>query len=185
MVTIGIDEVGRGSWAGPLVAAAVSLKGPVEGLKDSKKLSRLQRQKLLKKIEKKALAIGIGWVSPQEIDEKGLTTAVRLAMERALAQVNIIYDQIIIDGNINFLKTNPKATALIKADAKLPAVSAASIIAKVTRDNYMTSIASDYPDYNFERHVGYGTALHLEKLKVHGICALHRRSFQPIRGLSR
>jgi ribonuclease HII len=184
MVTIGTDEVGRGCWAGPLVAGAVILNAPIPELKDSKKLSRKQREKLAAKIEVQALASGLGWVQPAELDEIGLTAAVKLAMERALEQITIDYDELIIDGNLNFFPDNPKAKAVIKADDSVPAVSAASIIAKVARDNYMAEITSKYPDYGFDKHVGYGTALHLERLKLHGISEQHRRSFKPIQRLA-
>jgi ribonuclease HII len=183
MIIAGIDEVGRGCWAGPVVAGAVVLEKPIAGLRDSKQLSKRQRQKLAIEIRLWASAIGIGWVEPSEIDAIGLTAAVGLAMRRALEQITADYDEIIIDGNFNFFPDNPKARAVIKADATIPAVSAASIVAKVARDNYMTQSADKYPDYGFERHVGYGTALHLEKLKLHGISDLHRRSFKPVRAL--
>lgn len=183
MVTVGIDEVGRGCWAGPLVAGAVILEEPIAGLKDSKKLTKKQREKFAAGIEIQAMALGLGWVKPAEIDEIGLTAAVKLAMQRALDQIIIDHDEIIIDGNVNFFPKNPKAKAVIKADDSVPAVSAASIIAKVARDKYMAEIAEKYPDYGFEKHVGYGTALHLEKLKLHGISDLHRRSFKPIQAL--
>jgi ribonuclease HII len=183
MIIVGIDEVGRGCWAGPLVAGAVILGKPIGGLKDSKKLSKKQREKLAAEIQIKAIAIGLGWVTPAEVDELGLTLAVGLAMKRALEQVTAAYDEIIIDGNCNFFPENPKARAVIKADDSVPAVSAASIIAKVARDNYMAEIAAKYPDYGFESHVGYGTALHYERLKLHGISDLHRLSFKPIQAL--
>lgn len=183
MITVGIDEVGRGCWAGPLVAGAVILAQPINGLKDSKKLSKKQREKFAIEIQLQAVAIGLGWVKPQEIDELGLTEAVRLAMRRALEQVTTEYDEIIIDGNLNFLPDEPKARAVIKADDTVPAVSAASIVAKVARDNHMTEIANKYPNYGFDRHVGYGTALHLERLKLHGVSDLHRRSFKPVAAL--
>lgn len=183
MVTVGIDEVGRGCWAGPVVAGAVILGKPIDGLKDSKKLSKRQREKLAIEIKLWAEAIGIGWVQPAEVDEIGLTAAVGLAMRRALEQISLNYNQIIIDGNFNFLADNPKAQAVIKADDSVPSVSAASIIAKVARDQYMAEIAAQYPDYGFDKHVGYGTALHLAQLKLHGISDLHRRSFKPIQAL--
>jgi ribonuclease HII len=179
---VGIDEVGRGCWAGPVVAGAVILDDPIPGIKDSKLLGRKQREKLAAVIHKQALAIGLGWVQPAEVDELGLTAAVGLAMHRAVEQITGQYDEIIIDGNFNFLMNNPKARAVIKADASVPAVSAASIVAKVARDQYMSEVAAaDYPEYGFERHVGYGTALHLERLRIHGISDLHRRSFKPIK----
>lgn len=182
-LTVGIDEVGRGCWAGPVVAGAVILGNPIAGLADSKLLSKKQRERLSADIQAQAIAIGLGWVSPAEIDEIGLTAAVGLAMRRALEPITIDYDEIIIDGNFNFLPHEPKVKTIIKADNSVPAVSAASIAAKVARDNYMAEIAGSYPDYGFERHVGYGTALHLAKLKLHGISDLHRRSFKPIRAL--
>jgi ribonuclease HII len=181
MVVVGIDEVGRGCWAGPLVAGAIVLGRPVAGLKDSKQLSRPQRERLAAEIRLTAQGLGLGWVTAAEIDAVGLTAAVGLAIRRALEQVAVAYDQVIIDGNLNFLSGNPKAKAVIKADATIPAVSAASIVAKVARDQYMAEIAGQYPDYGFDRHVGYGTALHLERLRLHGVSDLHRRSFKPVR----
>jgi ribonuclease HII len=183
MVTVGIDEVGRGCWAGPLVAGAVILEQPITGVKDSKQLSKQSRERLTAAIKASAQAIGLGWVSAAEIDALGLTAAVSLAMQRAVDEININYDEIIIDGNLNFLINNPKARAVIKADASIPAVSAASIVAKVARDQYMTEMRTKYPDYGFEQHVGYGTALHLERLKLHGVSDLHRRSFKPVAAL--
>ncbi len=183
MVIVGIDEVGRGCWAGPLVAGAVVLSKPTKGLRDSKQLSKAQREKLSLIIENEALAISLGWVTPSEIDELGLTESVRLAMHRALKEIRVNYDQIIIDGNFNYLNGNPKAVAMVKADSKIPAVSAASIVAKVARDRYMTEVAKQYPVYGFDRHVGYGTALHVEKLRLHGVSEVHRKSFKPIADL--
>ena len=183
MVIVGIDEVGRGCWAGPLVAGAVVLNQSIPGLNDSKLLSKKQREKYAIEIELQAPAYGLGWVAPAELDQLGLTEAVRLAMRRALEQINVTYDTIIIDGNYNFLADNPKSQAIIKADATVPAVSAASIMAKVARDEYMAKSAVDYPNYGFDKHVGYGTALHLENLILHGPCVLHRRSFKPIQQL--
>lgn len=180
---MGIDEVGRGCWAGPVVAGAVILGNPIAGLRDSKRLSKKQREQLAAEVEVQALAVGLGWVSPQEIDELGLTRAVELAMRRALEQIEAFYDEVIIDGHFNFLSDDPRARAVIKADDSVPSVSAASIIAKVARDKYMAGLAGQYPDYGFESHVGYGTALHHERLKLHGVCELHRRSFKPIQAL--
>ena len=183
MITVGIDEVGRGCWAGPLVAGAVILCQPIQGLKDSKKLSKKQREKLAAEIQLQAVDIGLGWVQPDELDEVGLTAAVKLAMQRALEQITVTYDVIIIDGNLNFFPDDPKTKAIVRADDSVPAVSAASIAAKVARDNYMAEIAAKYPDYGFKSHVGYGTALHLERLKLHGVSDLHRMSFKPIQSL--
>ncbi len=183
MITVGIDEVGRGCWAGPLVAGAVVLGSPLAGIKDSKQLTKIQREKLAAVIQSQSQAIGLGWVESTEVDELGLTAAVGLAMRRALEQITIAYDEIIIDGNYNFFPENPKARAVVKADASVAAVSAASIVAKVARDAYMADIATTYPEYGFEQHVGYGTALHLEKLKLHGVTKLHRRSYKPVQAL--
>lgn len=183
MTIVGIDEVGRGCWAGPVVAGAVILDSVVDGLRDSKQLSKKQREKLVPKIQLAASVIGIGWARPSEVDRVGLTAAVGLAMRRALEQITTDYDEIIIDGNFNFLADNPKARAVIKADDSVPAVSAASIIAKVERDKFMARMSAKYPDYGFDKHVGYGTALHHERLKLYGVSDLHRRSFKPVQAL--
>lgn len=183
---IGVDEVGRGCLAGPLVAGAVLLAKPIRGLRDSKKLTRLQREKFDATIRSRAVAFGLGWVSASELDEIGLTAAVRLAMERAVADMNVSdeqYEQIIIDGNYNYLAAHPKSSCLIKADDTVPAVSAASIIAKVARDAYMRQMAATFPKYSFEDHVGYGTPKHLSALQAWGACELHRVSFAPVRAI--
>lgn len=188
MVTVGIDEVGRGCWAGPLVAGAVvlppklSLRTVPVKLGDSKKLSKAQRERSAEWIHKHALAVGLGWVEPNEIDSVGLTRAVGLAMERALAQVTTHFEELIVDGNHNFFPFEPRARAVVKADGKIPAVSAASIVAKVARDNYMAQIAESYPGYGFDKHVGYGTALHIAALKEFGVTDLHRQTYKPIMG---
>lgn len=183
MVTIGMDEVGRGCWAGPMVAGAVVLHEPIAGLRDSKKLSKAQRERLAAAIQIEAAAIGLGWVQPGEIDEIGLSAAVRLAMERALMKIDITYDELIIDGSINFFPENPLATAIVKADDSVPAVSAASIVAKVARDKYMAELGGEYLNYQFDKHVGYGTALHIELLKKFGVSDIHRKSYKPVRAL--
>lgn len=183
MGIVGIDEVGRGCWAGPLVAGAVILAEPIEGLKDSKKLSQKQRERLSEIILRQAAWFGLGWVQPAEIDYLGLTKAVQLAMQRSIQQLAVNYEEIIIDGNVNFLAKVARSRAIIKADDSVPSVSAASIIAKVARDRYMVKIAEKFKNYGFEKHVGYGTALHLEKLQLYGVSELHRRSFKPIKTL--
>lgn len=180
---VGIDEVGRGCWAGPLVVGAVVLGEPIVGLKDSKKLTKKQREALDERIRATAISFGLGWVQPAELDAVGLTQAVRLAMERALAVVTATYDEVIVDGNFNFLAHLPKTRQLIKADDTVPAVSAASIIAKVARDKYMTKIAQLYSGYGFENHVGYGTAIHMAALAELGVTDIHRKSFKPIKNL--
>lgn len=182
-ILVGIDEVGRGCWAGPLVAGAVILHEPIDGLKDSKLLGAARREELALLINLQAVAVGLGWVDAATIDRVGLSTAVKWAMQRALEAITASYDEVIIDGQLNFLADEPRAHAVIKADATVPAVSAASIVAKVARDQYMIDMASRYPQYGFDRHVGYGTALHLERLKKHGPSKLHRMSFKPIQQL--
>lgn len=182
MIIVGIDEVGRGCWAGPLVAGAVILIEPVSGLRDSKKLSARQRSKLAAMLEASNCVRGLGWVWPDEIDAQGLTWAVREAMIRAIDQLNVPYDKIIIDGNYNFLADNPLSTAVIQADEIVPAVSAASILAKVARDTYMiTELHTQFPQYHFDRHVGYGTKLHRIALEQYGAIDAHRKSYKPIK----
>jgi ribonuclease HII len=180
-MVIGIDEVGRGCWAGPLVAGAVCFNDYVpSGLKDSKLLSRNQRARLDKIIRECSQHIGLGWVMPEEIDQLGLTDSVRLAMLRAVEKLPAKESDIIIDGNYNFLSEYVNAKTLIKADQTVPEVSAASIIAKVARDNFMIKQATNYPGYHFESHVGYGTKTHSLALAQFGICSLHRKSYKPI-----
>ena len=177
---MGIDEVGRGCWAGPVVAGAVILRRPIPGVKDSKQLTKLQRERFDAQIRVEAAAFGLGHADPAEIDRLGMTAALRLAMERALAQIQVAYEEIVIDGALNFLSDNPKARSLVKADLFIQAVSAASVIAKVARDKYMADIAAKFPGYGFDAHVGYGTAVHAAALQQLGPCELHRRSFKPI-----
>jgi ribonuclease HII len=177
---VGIDEVGRGSWAGPLVAAAVLLDNTIEGLTDSKLISAKKRSKLSDVILLSAKSYGIGWVTAQEIDAIGLTKSVSLAMKRAVEMIDVEYQKIIIDGNYNFLVDFDNVETLIKADLLIPSVSAASIIAKVARDNFMAEQSLIFPGYGFEKNVGYGTKQHLEALKKYGLTDLHRRSFKPM-----
>lgn len=183
-VIVGIDEVGRGCWAGPLVAGAVILSEPIEGLMDSKKVSTERRKVLAKEIYLKADALGLGWVDAKRIDTIGLSAANREAMQLALDQIVIQYDRIIIDGNYNFFAHLQNSEALIKADSLVPAVSAASIIAKVARDAFMVEAAMQYPEYGFEKHVGYGTKFHHDQIKLHGVCDLHRLSYKPIQKIA-
>lgn len=180
MSIVGIDEVGRGCWAGPLVAGAVILSDPIVGLRDSKKLSKAQRERLATDIRLAAEAIGLGWVWPDEVDEWGVTKAVRMAMHRALSEIAAPFEVIIIDGNINYFPEDERAQAVIKADDSVPAVSAASIVAKVARDAYMAEAASRLPGYGFETHVGYGTAVHIAALQKLGVTELHRKSYKPV-----
>ena len=193
MTILGIDEVGRGPWAGPLVVGAVILPQIdsaypvwVSELTDSKSLSESKRQRYAVQITKEAPASALGWVSAKELDELGLAAALRLATRRAVRQIQatkIPFTQIIIDGKVNFLAQTPLAqyvTVLPKADLLVKEVSAASIIAKVARDQYMHDLAKVYPNYKFERHVGYGTAYHRQALAQFGPCPEHRFSFRPL-----
>jgi ribonuclease HII len=181
---LGIDEVGRGPWAGPLVVGAVVLGDAlIEGLTDSKKLTKKKRDALDVLIRRDAAGFGLGWVSADEIDEIGLGAALRLATIRAVEQVKTPYHEIIIDGTINFLKETSKGqyvTTLPKADLLIQSVSAASIIAKVARDNYMALQDDIYPGYGFTSHVGYGTVAHRTAIETLGVTPLHRLSFAPL-----
>jgi len=184
MISVGIDEVGRGCWAGPLVAGAVVLLEPIAGLRDSKKLSVAQRETYARIINDEALAVGLGWVQPDELDTVGLSEAVSLAMHRALDAIKMPVDEIIIDGNVNYFPEKPNVQVVVRADDTVPAVSAASIVAKVARDRYMVEIAhAKYPEYAFDRHVGYGTSLHQQLLKLYGVSDIHRKSFRPVQAI--
>lgn len=182
---LGIDEVGRGPWAGPLVIGAVVLGGAeIEGLTDSKKLSKKRREEYDAIIREQAASFGLGWVGADEIDEIGLSQALRLATRRAVEQITVPYHEIIIDGTINFLEGTSKGqyvTTMKKADLLIPSVSAASIIAKVARDRYMEEQDAVYPGYGFAAHVGYGTAAHRLAIEQLGVTPLHRLSFGPLR----
>lgn len=182
---LGIDEVGRGPWAGPLVVGAVVLgDAAIEGLTDSKKLTKKKRDALDILIRDQAAGYGLGWVPAEELDEVGLSVALRIATIRAVEQVKASYSEIIIDGTINFLKETNKGkyvTTLPKADLLIQSVSAASIIAKVARDNYMALQDDIYPGYAFKNHVGYGTAAHRAAIDSLGVTPLHRLSFAPLK----
>jgi len=185
---LGVDEVGRGPWAGPLVVGAVVLPDSfsIEGLTDSKKLSAKKRAELDIAIREQALGWGLGWVHADELDTLGLSESLRVATIRAVEAVKAPYHEIIIDGTINFLKETGKGkyvTTMAKADLLVPAVSAASIVAKVARDTYMEEQDAVYPAYGFASHVGYGTAKHQQALEQHGVTVLHRTSFAPIKKL--
>ncbi len=183
---VGIDEVGRGSWAGPLCVAAVAWGDSASrrGLADSKVLRAEQREVMALKIQQQAEAIGIGWASPTEIDQLGVTKALKLSAERALAQIpNELITAIIIDGHLKLIE-DPRAVAVIKADTNVPAVMAASIVAKVARDSYMHQIDGVFGGYGFASHVGYGTAVHKAALATLGPCLQHRMSYAPLRALA-
>ena len=179
----GIDEAGRGAWAGPLVSACVVLPHDFAlrgwGVNDSKKLSPKKREEISAVIKERTLDFGIGRVSPEEIFSLGLSRANRLAMERAVAALLKPPDYLLIDAF--FIKANVPMKIFIKGDAVIASIAAASIIAKVERDRIMRELAPAYPQYYFEKHKGYGTKLHQECLKNYGICAIHRKSYRPIR----
>ena len=181
MSIVGIDEVGRGAWAGPLVVSAVVLGKKVEGLADSKSISKKKRTSLNTAIYSNALYVGLGWVPASEIDRVGLTRAMIVAINRALFDYNHKTEQIIIDGNINYLERLSKSRAIIKADMMVPEVCAASIVAKVARDDYMSGLSKHYPGFGFENNVGYGTREHLKQLNQYGPTPYHRYSFNPIK----
>ncbi len=181
---LGIDEVGRGPWAGPLVVGAVVLGDvTIEGLTDSKKLTKKKREALDGIIRANAIDCSIGWVDANELDAIGLAQALKLATIRAVEQIKVPYHEIIIDGTVNFLNNTSKGayvTTLAKADVLIPAVSAASIIAKVARDRFMSEQATIYKEYGFATHVGYGTAAHRQAIEKRGVTPLHRLSFAPL-----
>ena len=182
-MVIGIDEVGRGSWAGPLlVVAARQVTDLPAGLTDSKLLTMRRRESLFAAITQ-SCRLGEGWVRPEEIDQHGLTQAMRIGVARALLMlVTPFKAEIIIDGAINYCPAEySNVRPIIKADLLHPVVSAASVYAKVKRDQYMTKIARLYPAYQFDKHVGYGTKLHLDMLRLHGVSKLHRLSYKPVK----
>lgn len=193
MAILGIDEVGRGPLAGPLVVGAVILPDEkpewAAELKDSKKLTTKKREKLSEIILKEVPCVGIGWVSASELDEIGISAALRLATRRAVEEVqkaHVPFSQIIIDGKVNFLagtKLGGFVSTAVKADDLIKEVSAASIVAKVARDHYMYEVGAKFPEYGFEKHVGYGTAKHLAAIREFGICPEHRKSFEPIKSM--
>ncbi|MBC7764673.1 ribonuclease HII [Microbacteriaceae bacterium] len=182
---LGIDEVGRGPWAGPLVVGAVVLGGvEIDGLADSKKLSKKKREELAPLIYERAQAVGLGWVDAHELDIIGMSEALRLATRRAVEKITVPYHEIIIDGTINLLDDTTKAayvTTLPKADALIPSVSAASIVAKVARDAFMAEQDALYPGYGFGSHSGYGVEKHRKAIEKYGVTPLHRLSFAPLK----
>ena len=181
---LGIDEAGRGPWAGPLVVGAVVLGGAlIEGLTDSKKVAKKKREQLYDEVVKQSVAYASGWVSAAELDEVGMSEALRMATRRAVEQITVPYSEIIIDGTVNFLASTGKGRyvqTMPKADALVPSVSAASIIAKVERDRYMADLDVKYPGYGFGSHAGYGVAKHRAAIDSLGVTPEHRLSFAPL-----
>ncbi|HEX9679741.1 MAG TPA: ribonuclease HII [Candidatus Saccharimonadales bacterium] len=179
---IGIDEAGRGAWAGPLVCAAVSLDGPIRGLADSKTLARAAREQLADIIQRRARGIGLGIIGPMTIDRLGLAAALKRAFRLAWQRLDDKSRAVVIDGPIDYLGL-PHSRAIIRADGQIPAVMAASVIAKVTRDKIMFDQTRRWPNFGFDSHVGYGTKRHRQAIDRHGLTSLHRRSFRPMRQL--
>lgn len=177
----GVDEAGRGPLAGPVVAAAVILDelNPIAGLNDSKKLSPLRREKLYDEIRAKALCCSIAQASVEEIDEFNILQATLLAMQRAVKGLRLKPQNVLVDGN-RLPMLDIAARAIVKGDALVPAISAASILAKVTRDRWCAELDHQYPQYGFAAHKGYGTAVHLAALRSYGACPVHRKSFAPV-----
>lgn len=185
LLTAGVDEAGRGPLAGPVCAAAVILDPdkPIEGLNDSKKLSAKKREALAPLIRERALAWGVGWASVEEIDSVNILEATFLAMERALAALVRKPELILIDGNRAPKHLPAPFETIVKGDARVPAISAASILAKTERDRLMAQIGREHPEYGFGQHAGYGTKAHIEAIGKYGVLPCHRRSFEPVKSI--
>ncbi len=177
----GVDEAGRGPLAGPVVAAAVILDelNPIKGLADSKKLTALRREALYDEIRAKALCCSIALATAEEIDSLNILQATMLAMKRAVEGLRLKPHKVLVDGN-RLPTLLILAEAIVRGDALVPSISAASILAKVYRDRWCAEFHLEYPQYGFAGHKGYGTAEHLAALRLHGACPQHRRSFAPV-----
>lgn len=182
LIVAGVDEVGRGPLVGDVVTAAVILdpNKPVEGLADSKKLSDKKRDALYDLIIENALAYCVGRASPQEIDELNILHATMLAMQRAVAGLSITPQHVLIDGN-RCPELPMSSQSVVKGDARVEEISAASIIAKVTRDREMEALDKEFPQFGFAKHKGYPTKLHMEMIEQFGVTPYHRRSFKPVK----
>lgn len=180
----GVDEVGRGPLAGDVVAAAVILdpQRPIVGLADSKKLSEKQRELLFVEIQEKALAWSVARASVEEIDRINILQASLLAMSRAVERLKVQPEHVLVDGN-KLPRWPYRAEAIVKGDSRVPAIAAASILAKVTRDRELVLLDTTYPGYGLADHKGYPTAVHLEALRRLGVTPIHRRSFGPVKNL--
>lgn len=187
----GVDEAGRGPLAGPVVAAAVILAPgqATSGIKDSKKLNAASRDRLARKIRSESLAWSVAWADRAEIDALNILHATMLAMRRAIMGLAVLPQAVQIDGNrlpdLRFNQLCIKGDAIVGGDAKIAAISAASILAKTVRDRIMVQMDALYPNYAFAQHKGYGTEMHRERLAEHGPCVLHRRSFAPVSSVIR
>ncbi|MDP2638191.1 MAG: ribonuclease HII [Candidatus Levybacteria bacterium] len=186
----GVDEAGKGPWAGPVTAGAViihSSKQIVPEVYDSKLMTKIQREKAFIQIINKSSAYGIGIVSEKEIDDMGIQKAVKKAMINSLKEIErkfgVDISYVLIDGSKTMPITDYASQRIKRGGLYHYSISAASILAKVTRDRIMCSMAKKYPDYQFEKHVGYGTRLHLDMLKKYGACPIHRKSFSPIKNI--
>jgi ribonuclease HII len=179
-IEVGCDEAGRGCLAGPVVAAAVILDKdkPIKGLNDSKKINAASRKKLRKEIEEKAKAWAIGVCSPEEIDEINILWASFKAMHKALDKLEHPFEHILVDGNRFTPYPNSENTCIIKGDAKFQSIAAASILAKEYRDEIMTSLHEEYPNYGWDKNKGYPTPIHRNGIEKHGPCIHHRKTFQ-------
>jgi len=177
----GVDEAGRGPLAGPVVAAAVILDdlNPIQGLADSKILTALRREKLFDEIRAKALCFAIAEASVEEIERLNILQATLLAMRRAVEGLRLTPKKVLVDGN-RLPVLDMLAEAIVKGDATVPAISAASILAKVHRDRWCAEYDQQFPQYGFAQHKGYGTAAHLAALAEHGACPQHRKTFRPV-----
>ncbi len=185
LIIAGVDEAGRGPLAGPVFAAAVILdpKKPIKGVANSKKLTEQKREKLFDQIIEHCLAYAIARADVDEIDRLNILNASLLAMQRAVAQLSIQPNKALIDGHV-CPKLPCETEAIIKGDDSVPAISAASILAKVTRDREMVLYETQYPGYGFAEHKGYGTVMHLDAIHRLGITPIHRKSFEPVRQLT-
>lgn len=178
----GVDEVGRGPLAGPVVAAAVILDDlqPIKGLRDSKTLGPATRRRLDAEIRAKALCVSLAEASVEEIDRLNILQATMLAMQRAVEGLRLLPAQVLVDGN-RLPRLKVPAEAIVKGDARVAAIAAASIVAKVHRDALLVTLHDEHPAYGFAEHKGYPTPEHLAALRAHGACLAHRRSFAPVR----
>ena len=183
LIIAGVDEAGRGPWAGPVTAGAVILDParPIEGLTDSKKLTEARRDALAPIIRERAAAWSVAHATPEEIDRLNIRQATFLAMERAVAGLGLVPGHILVDGNTLPANFPCSAEAIVKGDLTEPAISAASILAKTVRDGLMKELDAAFPAYGFARHKGYGTAAHAAALGEHGPCPHHRQSFAPVK----